>query len=187
MKKLLVALIASAAAMGAVHAEGTPYVGVGVASADHNYSIAGASNTSGTGYKASAKVFGGYDFDQTFGVEAGYTDFRKSSTNYTVNNVAGRTESSGDAFYVAGKASAALNEQVSLFGKLGVTRVKNDISSTTASLSGSDNKTGLYAGVGVQYKLSKQVALTAEYERYGKSTKMGAKPDVFTVAAKYAF
>jgi OOP family OmpA-OmpF porin len=39
----------------------------------------------------------------------------------------------------------------------------------------------------VQYKLNQQVALTAEYERYGDKKAFGAKPDVWTVGARYSF
>jgi len=39
----------------------------------------------------------------------------------------------------------------------------------------------------VQYNLNQQVALTAEYERYGKSKAFGAKADAWTVGARYSF
>ena len=187
MKKLIFALIAGAAAMGAAHAEG-PYVGVGIATANHTYNLGGgATNINSDGYKASGKLFGGYDFDKTWGVEAGYTDFRKSHANYTLNNAAGRADSDGHSFYVAGKATAPLNEQFSVFGKLGAARNKSTLSTTNAALNRDESKTEVYAGIGGQYNLSKQVALTLEYERYGKSKDFGAKADVWTVGARYNF
>jgi OOP family OmpA-OmpF porin len=82
MKKLIFALTASAAVAATAHAQtaGRPYVGLGVATANHNYSLAGtgATNIDNDGWKPSAKVFGGYDFTQNLGVEVGYTDFRSS-------------------------------------------------------------------------------------------------------------
>jgi hypothetical protein len=39
----------------------------------------------------------------------------------------------------------------------------------------------------LQYNLNQQVALTVEYERYGKSKDFGAKADVWTVGARYSF
>jgi opacity protein-like surface antigen len=187
MKKLIFAMIAAAAAMGTAQAAG-PYVGVGVATVDHQFNLSGATGVSSDGYKASGKIFGGYDIDQTWGVEAGYTDFRKSNADYTLNGTAGRAESDGSSFYVAGKASAPINEQFSVFGKLGAASNKSTLSSsTTPAFNTSDRKTEVYAGVGVQYNLNQKVALTAEYERYGKSKDFGAKADVFTVGAKYAF
>lgn len=187
MKKLIFALIAAATAVGSAQAAG-PYVGVGVASADHSYNLSGTTNGSTDGYKASGKIFGGYDLDQTWGVEAGYTDVRKSAYNYTLNGAPGRAESDGHSFYVAGKATAPINEQFSVFGKLGAANNKSTLSSTTTpAFNRSNSKTELYAGVGVQYNLNQKVALTAEYERYGKSKDFGAKADTFTVGAKYAF
>ena len=121
MKKIIFALIAAATAMGSAQAAG-PYVGVGAATADHSYNLPGTTNGSTDGYKASGKLFGGYDFNQTWGVEAGYTDVRKSDYNYTLNNVPGHAESDGHSLYVAGKVTAPINDQFSVFGKLGRTK-----------------------------------------------------------------
>ena len=190
MNKLVIALLASVAAMGAAQAQETAprgYVGVGVASADHQYNLNGATGVSSDGYKASGKLFAGYEFDQTWGVEAGYTDFRKSNANYTLNGKTGTAKSDGHAFYVAAKATAPLNEQFSVYGKLGAAYNKADLSATDTTLNRDYSKTELYGGVGVQYNLNKQVALTAEYERYGKKKDFGAKADVITVGARYSF
>jgi opacity protein-like surface antigen len=184
MKKIIFAIIAAATAMGSAQAAG-PYVGLGIASADHSYNLPGATGVNGDGYKASGKIFGGYDIDQTWGVEAGYTDFRKSDYNYTVNGVNGTGTSDGHSFYLAGKATAPINEQFSVYGKLGAANNKRTLSDPVYGRS--DSKTEVYAGVGAQYNLSQKVALTLEYERYGKSKDVGAKADVITVGAKYAF
>lgn len=186
MKKLIFALIAGVTAIGAAQAQ-TSYVGVGIATADHKFNVSGATNVDSDGYKASGKLFGGYEIDQTWGVEAGYTDFRNARSNYTLNNVPGRLESEGHSIYLAGKATAPINEQFSVFGKLGAAYNKTELHSTTPGLAFDDSKTEVYAGVGGQYNLSKQVALTLEYERYGKSRDFGAKADVWTVAARYNF
>ncbi|MGZ8289770.1 MAG: outer membrane beta-barrel protein, partial [Telluria sp.] len=142
MKKLIFALIAGVTAMGAAQAAG-PYVGVGVASADHKFTVPGATNVSTDGYKASGKIFGGYEMDQNYGVEAGYTDFKKSSNSFTMNGVNGRAETEGHAVYVAGKASAPINEQFSVFGKLGAAYNKSEMRSSTPGLSRNDSDTGV--------------------------------------------
>jgi opacity protein-like surface antigen len=183
MKKLIFALIAGATAMSAAHAEG-PYIGLGVTTVDHTYNIPGATAGSSDGYKAGGKIFGGYDLDKTWGVEAGYTDFRSSSFDYTVGGVPGHVESDGHSVYLAGKATAAMNDQFGVFGKLGVAQNK---ASMSGSVSASDSKTEAYGAIGAQYNLNKQVALTLEYERYGKSKDFGAKADAWTVGARYNF
>jgi OOP family OmpA-OmpF porin len=183
MKKLIVALIASAAAISAAQAQTTQprgYVGAGVAIADHDYSIGGV--TEKDDYKAAGKIYGGYELNQTWAVEAGYTDLRASDFSYN----GGTGTSKGYGYYVAGKATMPINEQFSAYGKLGVENSVRKLNTTTG-LNMKDSETGAYAALGLQYKVSQDVALTAEYERYGKSKDFGAKADVWTLGAKYSF
>jgi opacity protein-like surface antigen len=185
MKKLIFALIAAATAMGSAQAQqGSPYVGVGVSSVDHSVSLPGTTNGNSDGYKASGKIFGGYDFDKTWGVEAGYVDYRKSDYSYNLGTQTIHGQSEGHSTYIAGKATAPINDQFSVFGKLGV--AENKVKLNDPIFKG-DTKTEVYAGVGGQYNLNQKVALTLEYERFGKSKDIGQKADVITVGAKYAF
>lgn len=190
MKKLIVALIASAAAMSAAQAQTTApraYVGAGVATADHDFKLSGATNVDNSGYKASGKLFGGYDFNQTWGVEAGYTDFRDARVNYAIGGVNNSGETKGESYYLAGKATMPVNEQFSLYGKLGVARNKSELVTLNAAQNRSESKTEAYGALGAEYKLNQNVSLIGEYERYGKSKDFGAKADVWTIGAKYAF
>jgi len=181
MKKLIVALLAGAAAMSAAQAQTTTttqprgYVGLGIATAGSEGGLGDS------GSKSSAKIFGGYEIDQMYGVEAGYTDFRK----HDFNNGTASGNTKGYGVYIAGKASVPINEQASVYGKLGVQHSNRELNTQGLNLTDSDN--GLYGALGVQYNLNQQVALTAEYERYGKSKSFGAKPDVWTIGAKYSF
>ena len=183
MKKLIVALIASAAAMSAAQAQTIAntaphaYVGVGVATADQE----SRGGLDGDGYKASGKIYGGYQLNQTWAAEAGYTDFRSAD----VNTAAGRGDTKGYGYYIAGKATQPLNDQLSVYGKAGVQHSQRELN--VAGLNAKNSDTGLYGAVGLQYNINQQVALTAEYERYGKSKDFGAKADVWTVGAHYKF
>jgi opacity protein-like surface antigen len=190
MNKLIVALIASAAAMSAAQAQTTTpraYVGVGVASADQEFKRAGATNIDTDGYKAGGKIFGGYDFNQTFGVEAGHVDFRKADVNYTLGGVNTRGETDGHSTYLAAKATMPVNEQFSVYGKLGAARNKSELVSVNAAQNMSHSKTEAYGALGAQYKLNQNVSLIAEYERFGKRKDFGPNADVWTVGAQYAF
>jgi hypothetical protein len=191
MKKLIVALIASASALSAAQAQTTSapraYLGAGIASADHDFKLPGASQVDTEGYKASGKLFGGYEFNQTWGLEAGYTDFRKSDVNYSIGGVNTRGETDGHAVYLAAKATMPVNEQFSLYGKLGATRVKSELETLNVMQNISRSKTEAYGALGAEYKLNKNVSVVGEYERYGKSKDFGTKADVFTIGAKYAF
>lgn len=194
MKKLIVALIASAAAMSAAQAQtqtqtGAPraYVGAGVAIADHEFKLAGATNVDTSDYKASGKFFGGYDFNQTWGVEAGYTNFRDARVSYAIGgaNVSGETD--GESFYVAAKATMPINAQLSLYGKLGAAHNKSELVTQNAAQNQSDSETEAYGAVGAEYKLNQNLSVIGEYERYGNSRDFGAKADVWTIGAKYSF
>jgi OOP family OmpA-OmpF porin len=172
MKKLLLALIATSAVAGAAQAQtATPhaYVGIGAATAN---------NKTADEYKTDAKIYGGYEFDQNWGVEAGYTNFDKQ--DIAIGNV------KGSGTYVAGKYSVPLGERFTGYGKLGVSYNERKLSSSTLGQVNSYD-TGLYGGVGVEYKLNQNLALNAEYERYGKDKAFGAKADVYTVGLKYGF
>ena len=188
MKKIILALAASVAAMGAAQAQG-PYVGLGIVNADTELHMPGAVSVTGGGWKASGKLFGGYEFDDTFGVEAGYTDFRGGDFNYLIATVPGRIETDGRAFYLAGKATAPLTEQFAMYGKLGMSATKFSQSGfgSGTSLFREESHTEGYLAVGAEYKVSPKVGIALEYERYGKTKSFGPKPNVWTLAARYSF
>jgi OOP family OmpA-OmpF porin len=174
MKQLILALVASIAAVGAAQAQSTTsnapyaagftphaYVGLGAAIADEVW----------TGnYHVSPKLYGGYEFTPNWGVEAGYTQFHEKS-DYNSNGS-----------YIAGKYTVPIDERFSAFGKLGLQH-----SERTNWARQTERDNGLYGGIGVQYALNRNLALTAEYERYGKDKSSGAKADVYTVGLKYGF
>ncbi|MES2018812.1 MAG: porin family protein [Pseudomonadota bacterium] len=191
MKKLIFALIAGAAAMSAAQAQNAkPYIGLGVASSSHNFDLSGATSTDAAGTKSSAKIFGGVELTPTFGIEAGYTDLRKADHSFVLPGtpgVNGTATTDGSRSYVAGKANFPLNDKFALYGKLGAGYSKVDVSSATPGVSRSANKTELYGALGGQYNISEKVALTLEYERYGKQKDFGAKADAITVAGRYNF
>jgi OOP family OmpA-OmpF porin len=191
MNKRIFTLIATVAAMNAAQAQtstGRPYAGLGIATAKHDYSLAGvgATNVDSDGWKASAKVFGGFEFNDKLGVEVGYTDFRKSDFSYKRNGQGVNGKSDGYGVYGAAKYNVPLNDQFSAYGKLGVAYSKRKLEANDG-LRLENNDTGAYAALGVQFKLNEQIAFVGEYERYGKSKDFGAKPDVVTVGVKYSF
>ena len=173
MKKLMIALIATAAVAGTAQAQtmaGRGYVGAAAVS---------AKNTTLDAHKADGKLFAGYKFDERLGVEAGWTNHHKTDVG-----VRGSTEGYGT--YIAAKYTLPINEQVSAYGKVGLSHNERKLTDNLGQRF-KDDDTGGYGGVGVEYKLNQNVALLAEYERYGKSKAYGAKPDVWSVGLKYGF
>ena len=192
MKKVIHTLIAGAAVVSATQAQagntGRPYIGFGAASADHVYSVGNIAGTKldSDGWKASGKVFGGFEFTPNLGVEAGYTDFRSANFSYRVNGNAVNGISKGYGAYVAAKYNVPVNQQLSAYGKLGLGYSNREIE-TDGGLRINDNDTGAYAALGVEFKLNQNISAVAEYERYGKSKNYGAKADVVTIGVKYSF
>jgi OOP family OmpA-OmpF porin len=191
MKKLIVALIAATAAVSAAQAQTTQtqpryYVGLGVASADHSYNVSGLNVTSKDGFSGNAKIFAGYELDQNWAAEVGYTDYKNAHFTYNANGVTGRGTSDGRSYYLAAKYQYPLNEQIAVYGKLGIENSQRNLSEVGAFSQGKGNTSG-YGSVGVQYNFNPQVGLIAEYERYGKSKDFGAKADAWTIGARYTF
>jgi OOP family OmpA-OmpF porin len=186
MNKLIFAVLAAVAAMGSAQAQtGRFYLGAGLASVDHTTNLPGTTNGTSDGWNTSGKVFGGYDFNNMWGVEAGYTNYAKSDYSYNIGSQNVRARSDGESYYLAGKISAPVNEQFSVYGKLGV--ADNKVSLHNDPFFHGDSKTDWYGGLGGQYNVNKNTSLFLEYERYGSSPDVGQKADVITVGAKYAF
>lgn len=191
MKKLIVALLAATAAMSVAHAQTTQtethyYLGLGLAIGDHAYSRDGVTFSNTDGFKSNIKAFGGYEFNPIWGLEVGYIDFTNAGFNYSAGGVNGHGTTDGNAYYLAGKGTYAINEQFSVYGKLGAERSRRNLKDV-GFLNQGESADGLYASVGVQFKLTPQVGLLAEYERYGKTKDFGAKADVWTIGARYNF
>lgn len=174
MKALLVTLLATVATMGAAQAQtmdslsGKAYVGIGGTT---------AKNEVVDGYRFGTKVFGGYNFNQNWAAEAGYTRFDSANR--------GTTETNGYNSYLAGKYTMPLNEKFSTYAKLGVSRAVRKVSDTGLSYRQAD--TGAYGALGVQYKLDQNMALNLEYERNGKQQDLGAKADSLGLGLSYGF
>jgi OOP family OmpA-OmpF porin len=191
MKKLIVALIAATAAMSAAQAQ-TPqtqpryYIGLGIATADHSYNVGGLNVTNKDGYGGNAKMFAGYELDQNWAAEIGYIDYSNAHFTYNASGVTGRGTSDGRAYYLAAKYQHPITEQFAVYGKLGIENSQRNLSDVDGFNQGKGNTSG-YGSVGVQFNLTPQVGLVAEYERYGKSKDFGAKADAWTIGARYSF
>lgn len=198
MKKILFALVASAAALSgsAAYAQtntqdaaGTGYIGLGAVASRYDFGTLGASTDNHSGTKAAGKIYGGYNIDSNWAVEAGYTDFGKRSYNYTVGSSAGGVQTDAHSYYVAGKGTWPVARDFAVFGKLGVARNHNDVTTSgIAAFSGSQNKTALYASLGAEYAVNRNVKVSLEYENYGKNDiDTGRKDGAITAGLRYNF
>lgn len=188
MKKTIFAVLAGFLAMGAAQAQSTTttaandapraYVGVGV----------GAVKDSITGdHKRSTRIFGGYEFDQNWAVEGGYSYLGKSGFYVPLQNDIPHVGVKSQSVYLAAKYTVPLSERTSVYGKLGLAHAEAKYSSQAPGWNFKDNTNGVYGALGVQTRLTENVSLFAEYERNGKQLRNGADNKVFSAGVKYGF
>ena len=115
------------------------------------------------------KVFGGYRFNENLGVEAGYAALGKFSQSVTVGGVGVQQDGKARSIFSAATGRLPLRESFALHGRLGLSSGK--VSGTNV-LPVSDNlmgsKTSVLFGVGAEYRPKPNVALTVNYDSYGK-------------------
>lgn len=139
---------------------------------------------SGTAYK----LYGGYRFTETFGVEAGYARLGRVSQWTSVRGISTLQNGSGNVFYAAATARLPLGDSFALNGRLGISRGR---------ISGGDNwvpanqriagsSTGVMAGFGAEYRMTKNLSVTADYDYFGKLSKQ-AKGGMLTVGLRANF
>lgn len=184
MNKLLITLAASLVAIGSAQAQSLSVDG-STSRAYIGASVSGAKNQTIDDWKAGGKVFGGYNIDQNWAVEAGHTRF--GSEDYRATSAPGAPDAyvKSNSTYLAAKYTVPVNGALSAYGKLGASY--NERESGFRNISRTERDTGLYGAIGLQYALTPNVSLVGEYERYGKQKDNGAKADVVSVGVQYGF
>lgn len=190
-KKLLrVSLVAAGLLMSAA-ASAQVYVGATVGKSqwrDDCYGNATCSNTSNT-----YKLFGGYNINNTFALEGSY--YSLGSTEQSLQNQFGSYyhKLKASAFELSGIAKYELTNELTGFAKLGVATIKeeNAVDNTEFGFGRragifSQNSTQPVLGVGLTYKLSKELSLRGELET--RKVKYGSKSvSNLSVGLQYAF
>lgn len=134
-----------------------------------------------TGYK----VFGGYQMNRYFGVEAGYFNLGKStfeSTTVPAGTLNGQLRAEGFNLDLVG--TAPLSDNFSLIGRIGAQNAKTrgTFAGTGAALvanpTPSRRETNYKAGVGMQYAVTSSLLVRAEVERYRINDAVGEKAGV---------
>ena len=197
MKKLILLLACGACAAGTAQAQwynqalqpSRYYFGLAASSADSDFQVPGVAKAGSTGWNTSFKGYAGVEYDPFWGAEIGYTDLRTDDFNYNVGGFNGSSSSRGYGAYLAAKGRYPIPNlpQVEAYGKLGVAYSHRKLEGGPFLAPTSQDDTGLYAGVGAQFKLSPQWAAVAEYERYGRSKRIGASADVLTLGLRFNF
>ena len=178
--KLLLACVMCAASISPALAAG-PYIGLGVNVTNQE----GGNNTF-----ASVKLRGGYDFNETWGVEAGILGVPQYDA-YDWRSNPGKAR--GHSMYVAGKATMPISEKFSLVTKLGVAHTRLKFEDSTPIGSTAFDKTyttGVYAAIGLKYALTEKTSISLELERMGRQSsriRRGAQGDAVSLNVNYSF
>lgn len=191
MKKSIISLAALAivASAGAAHAQQNGsgfYAGVAIGQSKATNVTEGDINdflrrngylnptTSADRKDTTYRFTGGYQFNPNVAVEAIYTDIGSFGTRSSVTGGSVNADYNAKGFGIDLVLSAPMTEQFSVYGRLGAIQAKTEaaFSSTgTVGLSfaqGSKTKTGQHYGLGLQYNLSRELAVRGEVERFRK-------------------
>ena len=124
-----------------------------------------------TGYK----IYGGYQIDPVWGIEATYFDLGKATANGTILNgstvVPANLSAKASAWGLAGVFTAPITYGFSVFGKLGLVRSELKTSVSAIGVVGNNQKessTGANFGFGAKYDFTSNLAIRAEWERLKK-------------------
>lgn len=127
----------------------------------------------------------GYKFNPYLAVEGQYTGIGK-----VTDNVSGSAK--GDAASLAVLGILPLNENFSLYGKLGVAATKTTVSSSLSPMNDA-TRTGVTYGLGAKYNLNKSIGLRVGWDHYNASIEDAANHEknvnanVATIGAVYHF
>lgn len=155
--------------------------------------LASSVDESDVGYKLQL----GYMINRNFGVEGGWVDLGKFTYNASFIGGSANGDIKASGFNIAGIGVLPLDNNFSLFGKLGTinAKVKASVSATgpggAASGSASDTEWSPNYGLGVMYNLSPKMAIRAEWERFdklGDKNKTGeGDVDLWSVGLRFSF
>ena len=125
--------------------------------------ISSGLNTNSNGYKAML----GYKLSPSWAVEGGLVELGTYSYSATASGGGLRADFKGMGLNLSGLGLMAVNSEISVFGKLGLTysTTKGSGAGTGISLDTTDEKVRLGYGVGGVYHLTDRLGLRAEWER----------------------
>jgi OOP family OmpA-OmpF porin len=190
---LLLGTTAIGAHAAAPNADTGPYVGGAIGRSSYSLSSSNRvpvpwggekSSKTGTAYK----LYGGYRLTENFGVEAGYARLGRVS-QWSSGGAYSRLQSgTGQVFYAAATARLPLGDSFAINGRLGVSRgrVSGDNNWVPVNQRISGSSTGVMAGFGAEYRVTQNLAITADYDYFGKLSKQ-AGGGMLTVGLKASF
>ena len=150
-----------------------------------------ANDNRSTGYK----IFGGYQYNKNFALEAGYFnlgEFGYTATTPPSRTLTGKIKLQGLNLDAVGMQP--INDRFSVFGRLGLNYAQakdsftNSVSAPT-NPNPSKDSINYKAGVGVQYDFNKSLGMRVEAERYRINDAVGSNGDIdlYSLGLVYRF
>lgn len=144
---------------------------------DYRTGVAGISESQNR-VQSAFKLYGGYDLNRNLAIEAGYARLGTPKYRYVSSGAVGQAKVRQSSAFAVAKGTFPVNEQFSVFGKLGFTysRARLEGNSNSAAINAaagfpaaiSENNTRALIGIGIEFSLAKNIFLRAEYEDFGK-------------------
>jgi OmpA-OmpF porin, OOP family len=180
MKKIAIAVVLlSAVVAPAVAADN--YVGLRVGQAKTNidnntWATAGLDSANPTGWG----VFVGHDFTPNFALEAEYLNLGEIKS--------GDNSVKSTGFSVSGVGSFPINEQFSLFGKLGYAVITGKPGCPAGCNFGDQNNRAVTYGLGGQFNVSPAVGIRLAWDRYHfNDTAWNGNANLVSIGALFKF
>lgn len=172
IRRIALALLVTSGLLAAPQASGQLYLGGSFGKSDFDDANAIPDLiTSGTvdGKDSGFKIFGGFQFNQNFGVEMAWVDLGKAKYSGTFLGApvtGGTVDTSG--LNISAVGTIPLNPSFELFGKVGLFAWEAKARDTTGGVpfSGKDDGADFSFGIGASYNITKNVSLRAEWERF---------------------
>lgn len=163
-------------------APGNSYIDLGAGRSDYSLNN-GLGGFNADKHDTSYSLRAGSYFSNTFGIEAGYTDFGN------VNRAGGSTKANGLNLSLIGKFP--LSEQFNILGKVGTTYSRTEVSASPLSgvVGGSESGFELSYGLGVEFNFTPQWSAVMQYEEHkmrfagGETDRVGNT----SLSARYRF
>ena len=187
--KVLVAMLAISGLLLSATASAQVYVGgtVGKAKWNDDCQDTVQCNTSTNAYK----ILSGYNIDKNFAVEASYFSLGALKVSGVDMGVNFNGSAKGTGLELAGLYKLAFSDDFGGFAKVGLARTKADARISSPGLfSASDSTTSTQPvfGVGLTYKISKELALRGEFENHRmKIADEKEMVNSFSIGVQYTF
>lgn len=175
-----------------VHAQAAPAAPAVTLTGTTEAAPAGATSNRGAAWR----LLAGYQFSNTFGLEAAYGDLGRYGYASGIPGLSALGDVRMRAWSLAGTGNLALGTSWSLTGKVGLGskqaelgRFGGPLAATPWAAQGG-TRSDLLLGLGLGYSVGRGFGLRFEYENYGAAGGAGngvAKGDQWAVSLKYSF